>query len=193
MSNTKDRILDTMQALIQTRGYSAVSYQDIADELGIRKASIHYHYATKSDLGVAVIERYEQAFTALLVDAKSNGFGPWRLLEVYMKPFLEFGSTPDKICLCGALAGEFLALPKEMQESVTLFFEQQQSWLEKLLRSGRKTGEFDFSGSARRQASLIFSALQGALLIKRSNGSAGQLHDVIAEIKVRLKPARKNS
>lgn len=187
MSDTKDRILNTMQALIQTRGYSAVSYQDIADELGIRKASIHYHFATKNDLGVAVIERYGEMFGELLTAAKDDGSGSWRLLDVYMEPFLEFGGTTDKICLCAALAGEFLALPKDMQKIVTQFFEQQQSWLEKLLQSGRKTGKFDFSGSARRQASLIFSALQGALLIKRSNGSAGQLRDVIAEIKARLK------
>src|SRR6185369_16920377 len=55
LSTTAAQILDAAETLIQTRSYSAFSYQDIADELGIRKASIHYHFATKADLGVAVV------------------------------------------------------------------------------------------------------------------------------------------
>lgn len=188
MSNTREQILDTMQTLIQTRGYSAISYQDIAAELGIRKASVHYHFATKTELGVAVIERYGRVFDDILNAAGEEAPGAWTLLDIYLQPFLEFGSTDDKICLCGALAGEYPALPDQMQTVVTEFFENQQSWLEKLLRNGKKDREFAFAGSARQQARLMFSALQGALLIKRSNGNAGQLRDVIAEIKARLKP-----
>lgn len=97
MTDTKDNILDTMQALIQTRGYSAVSYQDIAAELGIRKASIHYHFATKSELGVAVVERYGREFGALLQTATEKGHGPRRLLDIFMQPFVQFGNTEDKI------------------------------------------------------------------------------------------------
>lgn len=190
MADTKERILDTMQTLIQTRGYSAVSYQDIASELGVRKASIHYHFATKNELGVAVIVRYGRVFGDILQAAREDAASTWQLLDIYLQPFLQFGSTKDQICLCGALAGEFLALPKEMQVVVTTFFEKQQNWLEELLRNGRKDGAFAFTGSARRQARLIFSALQGALLIKRSNGSFSQLKDVVAEIKARLKPAK---
>jgi TetR/AcrR family transcriptional repressor of nem operon len=57
-SNTADEILDLAETLIQARGCNAFSYQDIADKLGIRKASIHYHFPSKSDLGISVIERY---------------------------------------------------------------------------------------------------------------------------------------
>lgn len=190
VGDTKNRILDTMQALIQTRGYSAVSYQDIADQLGIRKASIHYHFATKNELGVAVIERYGRAFEDLLATANERRAGCWQLLDLFVQPFLEFAETADKICLCGALAGEFLALPKDMQRIVGQFFDKQQSWLEKLLRDGKKSDKFAFTGSPRRQARFIFSALQGALIVKRSNGDTAQLQDVVAEIRARLKPAK---
>lgn len=189
MSDTKEKILDTMQALIQTRGFSAVSYQDIAAELNIRKASIHYHFATKNELGVAVVERYGSTFTDTLRSANESGYDAWRLLDTYCQPFVAFGNTADKICLCGALAGEFPALPEQMQVVVKEFFENQQQWLEKLLRKGRANNEFGFAGPARRQARLVFSALQGALILKRSNGDYGQIRDVITEIKARLKPS----
>lgn len=53
--NTAQRILDTAQDLIRHRGYSAFSYADIADRVGIRKASIHYHFAAKEDLVLSLI------------------------------------------------------------------------------------------------------------------------------------------
>ena len=60
MPDTADRILDTTERLIQTRGFNAISYQDISDAVGIKKASIHHHFPTKFGLGTAVIERYRQ-------------------------------------------------------------------------------------------------------------------------------------
>ena len=65
-SETAGQILDLAETLIQTRGYSAFSYQDIADSLGIRKASIHYHFPSKADLGVAVVDRYMARFDGAL-------------------------------------------------------------------------------------------------------------------------------
>src|SRR6185295_2042375 len=65
-SETAEQILDLAETLIQTRGYSAFSYQDIADSLGIRKASIHYHFPSKTDLGIAVVDRYVARFGGAL-------------------------------------------------------------------------------------------------------------------------------
>src|SRR5579862_1588267 len=57
-SSTRDRILDIAQRLIQSRGYNAFSFDDLAEELDIRTASIHYHFPTKADLGIALLRRY---------------------------------------------------------------------------------------------------------------------------------------
>src|SRR5256714_7189456 len=108
-SDTAEQILDLAETLIQTRGYSAFSYQDIADSLGIRKASIHYHFASKADLGVAVVDRYIERFGAALVgiagDEKQSSLA---MLDFYVQPYLQFASTPDRVCLSGALAGEMM-------------------------------------------------------------------------------------
>lgn len=55
--DTRHLILDVAEELLLTRGYVAFSYQDIAARIGIRKASIHYHFPSKADLGLAIIER----------------------------------------------------------------------------------------------------------------------------------------
>ena len=87
-SNTAEEILDIAEMLIQTRGYSAFSYQDIATRLDIRKASIHYHFQTKSALGAAVVERYaariESALAALIADPSHSAM---HLLDCYAVPY----------------------------------------------------------------------------------------------------------
>ncbi len=180
--DTAEKILDTMQELIQVRGFNAISYQDIADRVAIRKASIHYHFPTKFCLGAAVIERYRRRLLALLAGAEAGADGYRAVLAAYLEPFGQFVEGGDKVCLCGALAGEFAALPKAMQEQVRQFFIEQQAWLERLLERGRAAGDFRFAGSPRAMARLCFSALQGALLIRRANGDGDQIREVVATL-----------
>lgn len=186
-SETRDQILDLAETLIQTRGYSAFSYQDIADALGIRKASIHYHFASKSDLGVTVVNRYIDRFdTALTQVAADETQSSMAMLDLYTQPYLAFARAPDRVCLCGALAGEMLALPQEMRARVDHFFRTHQAWLTKLLKRGASRGEFDLPAPPAKVARSIFAGLQGALLVKRATGDMAQINDVIAVIKLQL-------
>jgi TetR/AcrR family transcriptional repressor of nem operon len=186
-SDTAEQILDLAEMLIQTRGYSAFSYQDIADHLGIRKASIHYHFASKTDLGIAVIDRYAARFGAALeAIAADPSQGAMAMLDHYLEPYLAFAGTPDRICLCGALSGEILALPPELRGSVDRFFRSHQDWLAAILKRGAARGEFTLAAPPAKVARFVFSALQGALLIKRTTGEATQLRDVITVMKAQL-------
>ena len=188
MSGTAERILDVAQELIQKRGFNAFSYDDIAKRIGIRKPSIHYHYPTKFDLGRAVIKRYDKNLNSLMKDVASKPeLNSFDALALYFEPYLQLADTRDMVCLCGALAGEFSALPPEMQSEVARFFNGHQNWLERLLKRGRKSGEFNFQGPPKRVARFIFNALQGALLVQRSRGDKSQLIDVITEIKALIR------
>ena len=188
-SETAEQILDLAETLIQTRGYSAFSYQDIADSLGIRKASIHYHFPSKADLGVAVVDRYMarsgEALTAIADDQSQSSM---TMLDFYVQPYLQFAKTADRICLCGALAGEMPALPHEMRMRVERFFTTHHAWLAGILERGVQRGEFTLPAPATKTARLVLSALQGALLVKRTTGDMAQLKDVIAVLKAELAP-----
>ena len=183
-AETAEQILDITQELIQARGFSAISYQDIADRVGIRKASIHYHFPTKFALGAAVIERYHRRLMATLAAAEATPGASCRdLLAAYLEPFDRFVEGGDKVCLCGALAGEFAALPRAMQEQVSRFFTEQQAWLERLFERARAAGELRFAGTPRDAARLCFSALQGALLVRRATGDGQQIRDVVRSLR----------
>ena len=186
-SDTAEQILDLAETLIQTRGYSAFSYQDIADSLGIRKASIHYHFASKAELGVAVVDRYIERFGAALVSiAEDEKQSSLAMLDFYVQPYLQFASTPDRVCLSGALAGEMMALPPEVRARVDHFFRTHQLWLTKILKRGVARGEFRLAAPAPKVARFIFGALQGALLVKRTTGDLSQINDVINVMKLQL-------
>jgi len=186
-SNTAEEILDIAEMLIQTRGYNAFSFQDISDRLGIRKASIHYHFASKTALGVAVVERYSAGFTEALQAVEADETkSAMDMFDCYTGPYREFADTPDRVCLCGALAGEILALPVEMRERVEAFFKMHLAWLKRIVARGVKRGEFEFSVTNGQMARTMFGALQGALLVKRTTGDSSQMSDVIKVLKAQL-------
>jgi TetR/AcrR family transcriptional repressor of nem operon len=193
-TNTSEAILDIAEMLIQTRGYSAISYQDIADRLSLRKASIHYHFPSKTDLGLAVVDRYSSRFEAALAAvAADKGLSAAVLFDCYTAPYLKFAASPDRICLCGALAGEIMALPQPMRERVKRNYTLQQNWLTGMVRRGVASGEFDIGTTPpARMARMILGALQGALLVKRASGNASQVRDVIAVIKAQLIHSKKS-
>ncbi|MCJ8347817.1 TetR/AcrR family transcriptional regulator [bacterium] len=164
--STSDDIVEIAKELIQTRGYNAFSYQDIAQSLKIKTSSIHYHFSKKSDLGQAVVIKYIQHFHDLL--KKSDQCNFQQRWQQYLAPFAQVSEAGVKICLCGALGGEFVSLPKEIQNEVILFFDLHETWLEKFLSEGQKEGQLNFNGEARDLALHIFSSLQGALMIART-------------------------
>lgn len=186
--DTATKILDLGEMLIQTRGFNGFSYNDIAKELGIKKASIHYHYPSKTDLGRAAIERYlnmmDEAMNKAGRDAQhSPETSSWSLLEFYFSSYFKFANTPDKVCLSGALAGDFLALPEDMKTSVVQFFDAHQKWITNVVQRGQKSGEFTKNVAAKSFAQFLFNGLQGALLIKRATADMAQLNSVVSSAK----------
>ena len=51
---TAERILDAGERLAQTKGFNGFSYANVAAELGITNAALHYHFAGKAELGLAL-------------------------------------------------------------------------------------------------------------------------------------------
>ena len=180
MNATADRILDAGQELIQTGGFSAMSFQDIASEVGIRKPSIIHHFPTKAELGVAIIRRYRDTFAAQLQQiSEEPAKSSWDALEFYFSPYLFLASTPDKVCLCGALAGEIPVLPGVMRVEVKQFIEAHQRWLEEILREGVERDELVLIDSPKSLSRVIFNSLQGSLLVRRSTEDVSQLKETI--------------
>ncbi|MGO9319414.1 MAG: TetR/AcrR family transcriptional regulator [Solirubrobacteraceae bacterium] len=168
-AGTAQRILDVAERLVQSRGYNGFSYADIAGELGITKASLHYHFASKAELGEALIERYSARFTEALERIDSTRSGTGAKLDAYTGLYADV-LRGDRMCLCGMLAAEYQTLPRPMRGSVIRFFDHNVTWLASVLADGRSEGTLSFSGSPADAAQTVLGALQGAMLVARPYG-----------------------
>ena len=176
----REQILDIAETLIRTRGFVGFSYQDIADDLGIRKASIHYYFPSKAGLGLAAIDRYASQIAAMLNTLEADETLTARaMLEAYLGTIVEISKSSDKFCLAGAMAAELMALPEDMRVRVDQFFEQQQDWMTRVIERGMARGEIQSDLTAKQLGRLIFSAGEGAMLITRTSGDLQQIQDVV--------------
>lgn len=168
----KTRLLDVAQRLIQTRGFHGFSYRDLAAEVGITTASIHYHFPTKADLGVALVRRYREMIVGAVVEAAAGAPTlPGQLERLTTRLF--GGALKDdrgaRVCLCAALAGEHGGLPAAVQTELRELIESSETGIADLLRAGQSRGELPAGADPLMLARLWYSTLQGALIVARAS------------------------
>jgi TetR/AcrR family transcriptional repressor of nem operon len=173
---TADRILDVAERLVQVRGFNAFSYADVSKAVGIQKASLHHHFATKTDLGVALVERYRHAFLAALAAIEDDAGGALERLERYADLYRTV-LRKRRMCMCGMLAADVATLPEPMRSSVAAFFAENVAWLSRVLSEGKKRGELRFAGPPAAMAGFVVSSLEGAMLVARGSGDPGHLDE----------------
>src|SRR5690349_17755128 len=157
---TAQRILDIAERLVQVRGFNNFSYADIATELGITKASLHYHFPGKAELGQALITRYAERFAEALDQIDRDLPEARAKLEAYANLYAEV-LRGKRMCMCGILAAEYQTLPKPMRGEVIRFFDEQQRWLAVVLEQGKAEHTMRFTGSPEDVAQGVLSTLEG--------------------------------
>jgi TetR/AcrR family transcriptional repressor of nem operon len=172
-ADTASRILDIAERLVQSRGFNGFSYADVAAELKISKASLHYHFPGKAELGEALIERYAGRFAGALEEIDRRGGDPHAKLDAYARIYADVLSE-RRMCLCGMLAADYDTLPKPMRDEVIRFFDDNEAWLAGVLQQGQEEGALRLSGSANEAAQALLSGLEGALLIARPYGDVAR-------------------
>jgi TetR/AcrR family transcriptional repressor of nem operon len=168
-ADTRSRILEIGERLVQVRGFNGFSYADIATELEITKASLHYHFPSKAELGEALIARYGERFAAALAEIDAQALDARSKLLAYASLYTAV-LREHRMCLCGMLAAEYETLPLPMRDAVVRFLDDNEIWLERVLEQGQESQGLRFNGSARETARSILSGLEGAMLVARSYG-----------------------
>lgn len=165
-NTTATQILDTAQAFVRNRGYSAFSYADIAEQVGIRKASIHYHFPTKDELVRQLVRRYRENLGRACDRIASSGQSPQQQIEAFADLYRQ-GLSEGQICLCGMLSADFAVLPTPVQEEIQLFFRQMEIWLTDRLRQ-RVPSSIPPDPQVESEARRLIALLSGAQLLART-------------------------
>ena len=177
VQDMKETILKTAATMIRSRGYNGFSFREIADAVGVKSASVHYHFPTKEALGAAVARRYTEDFLTALgpvdeapleveaVQARLHGQARRSLVE------------ENLMCLCGMLGAEVADLPYDVVAETRRFFERSVAWAEAAL--ARTTWGQGVDAFARRRLALsTLAASEGALILARSLGDMGVFDQV---------------
>lgn len=171
-TSTAEQILDLACELAQTRGYNAFSYRDLAQQIGIKPASIHHHFPTKADLCRAMIRRYRERFADALEGIDRSRKGPSERLRAYFDLFRQTARSDRGVCLGGMLAADLLTLAPAVQAELQGFFADSEEWLKGVLEAGAASGDLSVNGSPEDVAMAIVSALEGAMMVARAHADA---------------------
>jgi TetR/AcrR family transcriptional repressor of nem operon len=172
-NTTYDKILDSARTLIITGGFNGFSYADIAEAVGIRKASIHHHFPSKVDLVRTLLLLYREQLKAGIAEIDRKIPEPLEKLRAYTgyweKCILD-ASAP--ICICALLASELPALPEELRVEIRAFFNSLSSWLTSVFSQGLQQQNIQIRSAPSVEAEAFMATIHGAMLSARAYGDA---------------------
>lgn len=161
----RDEILTLTEELIQRVGVGAFSYNQVADQIGIKAPTIHHYFKRKEDLVAEVAAGYRERF-ATQVDAIAGVTATERLTQ-FAELFARTASG-DLMCLCGALAAEWATAGEAPRQEVQGFLDDQVAWLAEQIRQGVAAGEFRDGLDPVASAETVLATLEGAILLSRA-------------------------
>lgn len=166
---TPDRrteLLDLAQSMIQERGYNAFSFKDLATRVGIKTASVHYHFPSKGELGLQVMQRY-LAQLELSLNAWAELPNETARLRSFVSSYRDT-QVKGAICLCGSMASDIQTLDAPIRGPINRYLEHSEQWVAQCVLAGLESGEFHSEKSPALLASSLVAGLQGALILSRA-------------------------
>ena len=175
-SNSKEAILAAAKGAAQAHGYNGLNFRDLAQEVGIKAASIYHYFPSKADLGAAVARRYWEDSAVVLEALLAESTDPVHGLREYPGTFRKALENDNRICLCSFMAAEYDDLPESVKKEVQAFADVHVAWLSRVLSAAAVVSPEESD----RRARAIFAAVAGAQLMARSRSDLS-LYDALID------------
>jgi len=170
---------------LKTKGFENFSYQDLANELDITKASVHHHFPKKADLGNALCDAIHDWHLRAFAKVTTSDCNSMEKLELYINGLRSFACGSAKVCPLSSLQADIASLPDNMRKAIKRLDEEELAFIANILEEGRVKGELSFSGSSKHQALLFVLSCKGALQYSRVHGGS-IIDDAISQTKAQL-------
>lgn len=161
-TDTRQAIIAAATATVMTDGYNALSFRDLASDVGIKSASVHHHFPTKGDLAEALVVRFAEDFVKRMEPLTVLSFE--EAIDGYVGLFRSAFVGRNRMCLAGMMSAEISALPQAAQERLEDFVEAHKAFLRGALAKKYKRMAADKLDA---RAMAIFAAMEGAQLVAR--------------------------
>jgi TetR/AcrR family transcriptional repressor of nem operon len=176
-TDTRETIMSAAKAAVQSHGYNALSFRELAKVVGVKSASVHYHFPTKGDLAAALAERYTDEATAFLDGLLAVPQDHETLMREYTLAFRKALDDDNKMCLCGIMSAEYDDLPDAVRAGIDRFTAVNTRWLVRVLAARHPSTS---QGELEHRALAIFAAIEGAQLVARGQKNIRSFDKIIA-------------
>jgi TetR/AcrR family transcriptional repressor of nem operon len=174
--STREAIMAAATNTVMTEGYNALSFRDLAADVGIKSASVHHHFPTKGDLAEAIVGRFGEDFTKRMEPLLDLPFE--EALDGYIGLFRSAFVDSNRMCLGGMMSAEVSALPEPARAQLKGFVEAHKDFVRAvLLKKHKRMASEKLEG----RVFAIFAAMEGAQLIARGLGGDAAVFDGIVE------------
>ena len=185
-SDSREKILAAAKLVAQSRGYNGLNFRDLAEDVGLRSASIYHHFPSKADLATAVAKRYWEDHATALETMRAQASDPVGALRRYPETFRWALENQNRMCLSGFMAAEYDDLPEPVKKEVQTFADVNVRWLSRLLSAAKLVS----AKKSEQRANAIYAAVSGAQLMARSRSDIALYDSLISSYRaIGLLPA----
>jgi TetR/AcrR family transcriptional repressor of nem operon len=171
--SVRDQLLEHALVLLRRRGFNGFSYRDLAELVGVKTSSIHYHFPTKEDLVLAAVTEYSNRVASQL-RAIDDTLPSTERARRYLKLWHD-SANGDLICLAGMLSTEAMSLPESVHRVLKDFYTMNEAWIVHLLGQSSAPRDNPLPLPPKAIAQAVFATLQNGLIASRLFGTAERL------------------
>jgi len=159
-TDKRTQIVEIATQLAAIKGFNAFSHRELAEHIGIKSSSVHYHFPKKEDIGIAMMDLYLSEVALYLTHIKDEA--SIKKLQKFCQLFVNTAKSEQRICLAGMLSSDYSTLGETLQSRVKKFFTFVEHWIaEQVLALGKNQTQAD------EFAKVLMATLEGTLLSAR--------------------------
>jgi TetR/AcrR family transcriptional repressor of nem operon len=182
---TKELLLSEAERLVRKRGFDAMSFADLASAANIRKASVHYHFATKADLAAMLVSGYRKSVQSELDRLSETHITSSGKLGAFLQFYLDALDQGEAVCLCVAMSASKDSFDKTTLGELEAFQDMAINWLSDIF--DKNDGSILNVQNASQEAAALFALVEGAQLIARAHSDTQKFIEATALFAARLK------
>lgn len=168
----REIILKIASQKIRTVGYSNFSYADVSKEIGIAKPSLHYYFATKEDLAIAICDRTEHFWQQTFDKVLDNHNHPKALTKLEQLVAKNIRTLQqDEICSLVSFLNSYEAFPETLQKRISALVEFEYSLYQKLIQMAVDEAELPKNTDTNQCTVELISMIKGAMVYRRADQS----------------------
>lgn len=185
-TDTKTALLNSAEKSARTLGFDGFSYADLAEDVGIRKASIHHHFPSKAKLSVALMQRYHEKFQSACTGIEAKFETGGAQLSELIGQYRAGSNGGKQLCLCASFSASRNSLPTDVLQQISLFRTMVIDWMTAAFDKGRSDGSIAGVIDPALEAAATLSLLEGAQLAARAEENPMLFENAIKLLNMRI-------